>query len=190
MIALDTQEIDINHEICESWQEMVNLVSEISRIPATLVMRAYPREIEVFIASNTPNNPFKAKEREQLGIGLYCEAVITGRKELVVNDATQDPNWAKNPDIKLGLIAYLGLPICWPNGDIFGTICMLDSQPTQFDNPTKQLLSRFKVNIETDLKHAYQQALLAEKNAQLSKKLPSSNHSSETASSLDRRRSV
>lgn len=190
MIALDTQEIDINHEICESWQEMVNLVSEISRIPATLVMRAYPREIEVFIASNTPNNPFKAKEREQLGIGLYCEAVITGRKELVVNDATQDPNWAKNPDIKLGLIAYLGLPICWPNGDIFGTICMLDSQPTQFDNPTKQLLSRFKVNIETDLKHAYQQALLAEENAQLSKKLPSSNHSSETASSLDRRRSV
>ena len=190
MIALDTQGIDIHHEICESWQEMVNLVSEISRIPATLVMRAHPREIEVFIASNTPNNPFKAKEREQLGIGLYCEAVITGRKELVVNDATQDPNWNKNPDIKLGLIAYLGLPICWPNGDIFGTICMLDSQPTQFDNPTKQLLSRFKVNIETDLKHAYQQALLAEENAQLSKKLPSSNHSSETASSLDRRRSV
>lgn len=190
MIALNTAEIDIHHDICESWQEMVNLVSEISRIPATLVMRTYPREIEVFIASNTPNNPYKAKDRERLGIGLYCEAVITGKKELIVNDATQDPNWDKNPDLKLGLIAYLGLPICWPNGDIFGTICMLDSQPTQFDNPTKQLLTRFKLNIEADLNHAYQQALLAEKSDHLSDNLQSGNHNSETVRSITHRRSV
>ena len=67
---------------------------------------------------------------------------------------------------------------------------MLDSQPTQFDNPTKQLLTRFKVNIETDLKHAYQQALLDERNDRLTKKLQTEHHSSEAINSLERRRSV
>ena len=169
MAMPNTQEIDIQQDICRSWQEMVNLVSEISRIPATLVMRAYPKEIEVFIACNSRKNPFKAQDREQLGIGLYCEAVITGRKELIVNDARQDPDWQKNPDIKLGMIAYLGLPICWPNGEIFGTICMLNSQASQFDNPTKQLLTRFKNVIETDLKRSYQQAVLTEETKAVSK---------------------
>ncbi|MCL1048656.1 GAF domain-containing protein [Shewanella abyssi] len=171
MAAFDTQDINIHEDISQSWQEMVNLISEISQIPATLIMRTYPKEIEVFISSNSPHNPYKARERERLGIGLYCESVITGKKLLLVSDASKDPLWANNPDIKLGMIAYLGLPLSWPNGDIFGTICMLDSQPNQFDNPTKQLLTRFKTVVETDLKRVYQQTLLAQENQRLSKQL-------------------
>lgn len=171
MVAFDTLDISIHQDINQNWQEMVNLISEISQIPATLIMRAYPKEIEVFISSNSPGNPFTAQERERLGIGLYCESVITGKKMLMVNDATRDPRWAQNPDIKLGLIAYLGFPLRWPNGDIFGTICMLDSQPNQFDNPTKQLLTRFKLVVEADLKRIYQQALLEQENQRLSKQL-------------------
>ncbi|QQX79608.1 GAF domain-containing protein [Shewanella sp. KX20019] len=171
MVAFDTQEIGIHADVNQSWQEMVNLISEISQIPATLIMRTYPKEIEVFISSSFPNNPYIAQERERLGIGLYCESVITGKKLLLVSDASKDPLWANNPDIKLGMIAYLGLPLNWPNGDIFGTICMLDSQPNQFDNPTKQLLTRFKSVVETDLKRIYQQTLLERENQRLSKQL-------------------
>ncbi|MCL1057250.1 GAF domain-containing protein [Shewanella gelidimarina] len=171
MVTFDTQNIDIHQDISQSWQEMVNLISEISQIPATLIMRTYPKEIEVFISSNTPHNPYQAKERERLGMGLYCESVITGKKLLTVNDATQDPHWSNNPDIKLGMIAYLGLPLSWPNGDVFGTICMLDSQPMQFDNPTKQLLTRFKLVVETDLKRVYQQAQLVQDNQRLIQQL-------------------
>lgn len=171
MVAFDTLDIDIHQDISQGWQEMVNLISEISQIPATLIMRAYPKEIEVFISSNTPHNPYKAKERESLDIGLYCEHVIAGKKQLTVNDATQDPYWSNSPDANIGMIAYLGLPLSWPNGEVFGTICMLDSQPMQFDNPTKQLLTRFKLVVETDLERVYQQAKLVQDNQRLTQKL-------------------
>ncbi|WOT04703.1 GAF domain-containing protein [Shewanella youngdeokensis] len=171
MIALQTQDIDIHDDISQSWQEMVDLISEISRVPATLVNRAYPKDLELLVKSNTPNNPFKAKERKRLGIGLYCEAIITGKKQLQINDAMLEPNWRDSPAAKAGMVAYLGLPLSWPNGDIFGTICMLDSQPMQFDNPTKQLLTRFQTIIETDLKRVYQHAQLLQENKHLSQQL-------------------
>ena len=171
MALIDTKEIYIHEDIGESWQEIVNLISEISAIPATLIMRLHKQELEVFTRSQTPNNPYTPRERESIGMGLYCEAVINGRKELIVNNALEDPDWCNNPDIKLGMIAYFGMPLHWPNGDIFGTICMLDNQPQQFDNPTKQLLRRFQAIIETDLNKVYQQAQLANENKLLSKKL-------------------
>ncbi|MCK8046733.1 GAF domain-containing protein [Shewanella sp. 1CM18E] len=171
MALLNTKEIRIHDDIGQSWQEIVNLISEISAIPATLIMRLHSYELEVFTRSQTAHNPYTAKERESIGIGLYCEAVINGRKELIVNNALEDPDWCNNPDIKLGMIAYFGMPLHWPNGDIFGTICMLDNQPQQFDNPTKQLLRRFQAIIETDLNKVYQQAKLANENQILSQKL-------------------
>ncbi|MCL1146585.1 GAF domain-containing protein [Shewanella sp. 10N.261.52.F9] len=171
MDNIDTGNINIQDDIGQSWQEIVNLISEISAIPATLIMRLHKQELEVFTRCHCPNNPYTAKERELLGFGLYCEAVINGKKELIINNALSDPQWCNNPDIKLGMVAYFGMPLHWPNGDIFGTICMLDNQPQQFDNPTKQLLRRFHNIIETDLNKVYQQAQLVSENKELLQRL-------------------
>ncbi|MEI7868728.1 MAG: hypothetical protein WCI11_12620 [Candidatus Methylumidiphilus sp.] len=42
--------------------------------------------------------------------------------------ALKDPDWDHNPDIKLGMISYCGLPLTWPDGHIFGTLCILDEK--------------------------------------------------------------
>jgi hypothetical protein len=37
------------------------------------------------------------------------------RQSLLVPDALRDEGWKTNPDIKLGMISYLGFPVTWPD---------------------------------------------------------------------------
>ena len=54
------------------------------------------------------------------------------RQSLLVADALRDEEWKSNPDIKLGMISYLGFPITWPDGQVFGTICVLDKKENSY----------------------------------------------------------
>jgi C4-dicarboxylate-specific signal transduction histidine kinase len=56
------------------------------------------------------------------------------------------------PDIKLGMIAYMGLPVAWPNGDIFGTICVLDSTRNEYGRLYSKLLFQCREMLQADLR--------------------------------------
>ena len=142
---------EIPKEIMDKWQKIVDLMAKIVGVPAGLIMKVDPPQIEVFISSKTEKNPYHKGEKANLNTGLYCETVMQKRESLLVPDATKDPNWDNNPDMPLGMIYYLGFPLEWPNGEIFGTICVLDYK----DNPKaiafNDLIKEFKTIVETDL---------------------------------------
>ena len=48
------------------------------------------------------------------------------------------------------MISYLGVPLVWPDGSVFGTICVLDSKTRHYSSVYEQLLWQFKENIEAD----------------------------------------
>jgi PAS domain S-box-containing protein len=146
---------DISQETVDKWQGIVNLIAKMARAPAALVMRVEPPEIVVFRASAGPGNPYRTGERARLETGLYCETVMRERKMLLVPDALADPLWKDNPDVKLGMISYLGLPLAWPDGKIFGTICLLDLKANAQDQQTVDLLSLFRGIIEDDLRQMH-----------------------------------
>ncbi len=54
-----TYHIDIPDNLIKEWQSIVDLIARIARVRAALIMRVQNGEIEVFIASNTKNNPYK-----------------------------------------------------------------------------------------------------------------------------------
>ena len=137
----------------QKWQITVNVIAEILRIPAALIMKVEPPEIMVFAASESPGNPYHHGERAALHTGLYCETVMATRRKLLVPNALKDEHWQHNPDIPLGMIAYLGFPIAWPDGAIFGTICALDTQENAYNDLSEKLLRQFRDVIETDLKY-------------------------------------
>lgn len=126
-------------------------MAKILNVPSGLIMKVHPSEIEVFISSYTEGNPYNVGEKASLKTGLYCETVMASKKPLLVPNALKDPAWAKNPDIKLNMIYYLGFPILWPNGHVFGTICVLDEHAN--DNATAyfDLMKEFSEIIERDL---------------------------------------
>ncbi len=143
---------DVPEEIQARWQRIVDLMARAVAVPAGLIMRVDPPQIEVFLSSATEGNPYEKGERADLNTGLYCETVMRERTPLLVPYALKDPEWDHNPDIKLGMTFYLGYPLTWPDGKIFGTICILDgkdnSQATQF----RGLISEFQQVIERDLR--------------------------------------
>jgi PAS domain S-box-containing protein len=139
-------------EIVTKWQEIVNLLAEIMHVPAALVMQVEPPNIKVFVSSESARNPYEQGELASLSTGLYCETVMKTRQPLLVPDAVDDEEWKSNPDIKLGMISYFGLPIVWPNGDIFGTICVLDNKKNDHGELHKKLLSQFRDLIQEDLR--------------------------------------
>lgn len=133
------------------WQNIADLIADIFYVPAALIMKTENEYMEVFISSNSKNNPYKVGDTEHWS-GLYCENVIKTQEGLLVPNALADEDWSSNPDIKLGMIAYLGYPINYPNGSPFGTICVLDYKENPFNEGYQQLLMHFRDIIEFDLK--------------------------------------
>jgi PAS domain S-box-containing protein len=148
----DNPAIEVPSEIVQKWQEIVNLLAEIMLVPSALVMRVEPPNIKVFVSSESNGNPYERDEVASLGTGLYCETVMRTRQPFVVPDALQDEEWKSNPDVKLGMISYLGFPITWPDGRIFGTICVLDNKRNAYNELCRKLLQQCRDVLQTDLK--------------------------------------
>ena len=114
-------------------------------------MKVEPPTNNVFVRSASPGNPYHPGETAPLNTGLYCETVMSTRDLLMVPDALADKNWSTNPDVKLGMISYLGLPIAWPDGEIFGTICVLDNKRNEYNTLYQSLLRQFRDVVQGDL---------------------------------------
>ncbi len=141
---------NIPKDFLNKWQEIANLLAKVIAVPAALIMKTENEFMEVFISSQSENNPYNPGDKEKW-YGLYCETVIKSQKELHIPNALKDKDWDQNPDIKLGMIAYLGLPINFPDNTPFGTICVLDNKEKHFSKDQEKLLVHFKTVIELDL---------------------------------------
>jgi len=144
--------IEVPSEIVQKWQEIVNLLAEIIHVPAALVMKLEPPNIKVFVSSESSGNPYEKDEVACFDPGLYCARVIKSQQQLLVPDALQDEEWKLNPDVKLGMISYLGFPIAWPDGQVFGTVCVLDDKRNAYTEPYRKFLLQCRDLLQTDLK--------------------------------------
>lgn len=148
-------DIEIPKHVQENWQLIVDMLAEIASLPAALIMRVHAHEIEVFTSSNSPGNVYHHGERSPLNFGLYCETVMSTRRKLLIPNALENPDWAHNPDIELGMISYYGFPLNWPNGETFGTICILDNKNNAYSQRAHELLERFRDSIQLNLTNIY-----------------------------------
>lgn len=167
MSKVNTRDLVIPQAMSDSWQKIVNLIAQLIPVPSALVMRIHSNSIEVFSRNDNAIHPYQLGDSECLGNGLYCEYVIENQCQLVVDNALNDDNWNQNPDIKLGMISYCGFPINWPNGEPFGTICVLDNKPRQLSETATQLLESYKDSLEAQLATLYQNEQLKQLNAEL-----------------------
>ena len=136
-------------EIVSKWQEIVDLLAEIVHVPSALIMRAEPPGIKVFISSSPKRKPCDVVS---LDTGFCCETVMKTRQSLLVPDAREDERWKLCPDSDLGLISYLGVPIAWPDGEIFGTLCVCDNKRNEYSGLYLRLMLLWRDVLQADLK--------------------------------------
>lgn len=142
---------EISSSVYQNWQVTLDLLADICQVPVARIMRVTPEGIEVFAKSSGERNPYKVGETESLKGELYCERVLQTDAELLVPNALVDQEWRNNPDVKLGMISYFGLPIHQANGEQFGTICILDSKENADSEMFRNLLGKFNDIIESSL---------------------------------------
>ena len=141
--------IEVPPEIIRKWQEIVDLLAEIMHVPSASIMRVDPPHIEVFVSSVSEGNPC---EPGALDTGPYCETVMRTGQPLLIPDALENEAWKANPYVGLGMISYLGVPIGWPDGRIFGTICVRDNKRNEYSEAYLKLLLHFRDMLQADLK--------------------------------------
>lgn len=147
---MNSYHVSLLDEIVRKWQTFLDDLAQKANIPCATITRVDYPEIEGFLTSNSPGNLATAGDRSLIA-GTYCERVINTNQEMLVPNALESPEWDDNPDIEYGLIAYLGVPLCYADGRPFGTICILDTKVNRFNQESKDLLIKYQQEIEADL---------------------------------------
>lgn len=150
-IPVSSDKPEVPKSLLDKWQEVADLLADTVRVPACLVMELKNSSIEVLVSSRSEGNPYHPGEGEHLNSGLYCETVVGRRKMLLVEDARQDPHWSANPDIKLNMVSYLGMPVQWPDGELLGTLCILDNKRNAYSDHTIRMMYFFSDVLQKDL---------------------------------------
>lgn len=142
---------EIPREILAKWQRIVDLIARIVNVPVCLVTQLELADLQIRVASATEDNPYRIDDKYELESSTYCETVLRNNESLKITNAVNDPAWQNSPDVNQGLIAYFGVPLVWPDGQLFGTMCVMDKQQHNFLPEHQDLLAEFKVAIESDL---------------------------------------
>jgi len=153
LVPVSSGKPEVPDQVVEKWQRIVDLAAGIMGVPTGLITRFTRENLEVAVASRTAGNPYKRNDRDRLGIGMFCETVAGRRRPLRVDDSSATEYWRNNPHAGLGMRSYVGVPISWDDGELFGTFCMLTDKANSLQDGFFDLLEQFREIIEGDLRY-------------------------------------
>jgi PAS domain S-box-containing protein len=149
-----TPEIAIPPDVLRTWQRIVDLLANIMRVPSAVVTKLEPphyTHYRTVVSSNSKGNPFPVDECFAMDIGTFCETVIKNREPLLVTNALEEDRWKSAPELQVGMVSYLGLPVLWPDGRMFGTICVLDDKANRYSELYQEVLLHCRDVLQADL---------------------------------------
>lgn len=99
--------------------------------------------------------------KSEIGLGgseapredAFCDATVRQDAALVVEDASMSERFAENPFVAGDphLRFYAGQPLHAPGGEPIGTLCLLDTEPRDFDDDERGLLRELALWVQTEL---------------------------------------
>jgi PAS domain S-box-containing protein len=171
-LTSDTPELVIPPDVLRTWQRIVDLLASIMHVPSAVVTRLEPPQYthyRIVASSTSEGNPFPVDDIFAMDIGTFCETVINSREPLLVADGREDQQWQSAPELRVGMVSYLGFPVLWPDGRMFGTICVLDDEANSYGDLYQEILQHCRDVLEGDLRTlARLGSELEEQRAQLS----------------------
>ena len=141
----------IDSSVQSKWQRLLDLSIEAIGVPIALITRTDSSESEILLRSGAENRGLNPGEKHSLNTGFFFEAVVESKKELVVEDASHDESWKTSNSVAHGFVSFLGFPILWPSGGVYGTICVMDTQPRRFSEFDRKLLGDFAGIMQDDI---------------------------------------
>ncbi|WP_341662684.1 EAL domain-containing protein [Vibrio sp.] len=174
MSQINTADLVIPKDISNSWQININLIGEIMSIPTALIIGTHGQN-EVVTSNQNNQSSYNTPNSEGQNKGLCCW----------LEDAHVKP--FSNSKSFWSCVCQsgfcLGLPIKWPNGDLFGTICVFGNDVHLSKYSYQKLVLNFRNSIELQLATLYQKEKLTKKNIELNNKVNTCSHDVNTLNS-------
>ncbi len=143
---------DIPSELIANWQSVVDLLSGVLGVPTALLKMVDGAALSVVVSSDSEGNPFSLGDSAPLEGNSYCAESLRTEHPLVIRDARRDPKWRGSPALDHDLTFYIGYPIRWPDGEILGTVCIMDREENPNALRFQDLVAKFRDLLEGDLK--------------------------------------
>ncbi|MGJ3524169.1 sensor domain-containing diguanylate cyclase [Nitratidesulfovibrio sp. D1] len=152
--------ISIGERTQARWQQSLDTLARLLGIRVAAIMRRHPGGLSVLLASDTAGNPLVPGMRIATSAGgTYCDAVIEAGQPVYVQNALDDPRWRDSPMARAGFVAYLGYPLLLPDGQVYGTLCLLDTRQWPPSDVHRSIVSDFHGQVEETLALIYENAL-------------------------------
>lgn len=150
-LASESQElIDLS-----KWQELVNLLAELYDASTGAIVQFRKLEFNVLVSSDNQDNFLKPDAKWPWEMKSFCRHIIETDTPLYQGNPKESGAWCKLPAVDEGVVrSYCGVPIHWPNGEPFGTVCVIDTKPTVYNKPLLRLLHQLARLVESDIESA------------------------------------
>jgi transcriptional regulator with GAF, ATPase, and Fis domain len=145
-------DLDFPGSIIVKWQEALDLLASTLNIAGSMITLFHPKEIEVFLSSRTQTNPFEENQTFYYGSRVYCEDTAGLQKLITIDNASEDNYWKFSPFYSCGMVNYAGIPVFWPEKELFGTLCIFNNEPSSFTKIHLNYLRQIRDCFEQDLK--------------------------------------
>ncbi|MCG9580960.1 sensor domain-containing diguanylate cyclase [Vibrio tubiashii] len=139
----------------DKWQELVDLLSELYGASTGAIVQLRQGEFNVVVSSQNEDNFLPRNTTWPWEMKSFCRHIMETRDDLYVGCAVEDANWLDAPAVAQGPVrSYCGAPILWPNGELFGTICVIDTKETVYPLSLSKLLEQLARLIASDIQTA------------------------------------
>ncbi len=124
----------------EAMQRISRLVSRLLRAPVALASFVDDERQFFVAATGFDVEPFATKRQTPLSHS-FCQHVVLRGAPLSVADSREEALLDGNRAIdELGVVAYLGVPLSDPDGQLLGSLCAIDGEPRAWTAEDEQSL--------------------------------------------------
>ena len=128
-------------DLTMKWSRTINSIAELLDIPVAIIFKREGDKLRIFVTNENDKNPFKKDDK----------IPIQGSK-FKTHDYREIDLDINNVATQADFISYLGYPLTWPNGEYFGTVCVLDDTTNYFSGNIEMFLDDFCELLNDSLK--------------------------------------
>jgi hypothetical protein len=134
----------------ESFDRLTRLTSTVLNVPIALVSLV-DDDRQFFKSCLGLPQPW-ARQRQTPLSHSFCQHVVESGEPLVISDAREHPVLRDNLAIRdIGVIAYMGVPLITPSGNVLGTLCAIDHQPRHWTTEQVEILSNLAGSVLSEI---------------------------------------
>jgi diguanylate cyclase (GGDEF)-like protein len=134
---------DILRGVQAKWQDLVDMLATSSCAKSCVITHWTDAGLHIVATSQNADNPLQKDQLIPHSENVFCKKVSENQEPLYVSN--------HDPDSSDEMIAYCGFPVFMPEGDLYGTFCIMDAKPRHDKHIIQQLVEKYRGLIEQDL---------------------------------------